>query len=149
MRVPLFIAAIIFGIATTAVPSLAQTATASATANATASATASAAPIAGGSLLDVSVSELHFVAVGYRASKILGAPIYNDSKQRVGTVKDFVVTPNAYVSYIVVAVGGFLGLGQKDVAISVKRFKGLSGKIILPGATKQALDALPTFHFTK
>jgi sporulation protein YlmC with PRC-barrel domain len=137
MRIPLFVAAIIFAIAATVVPSLAQTST------------ASSAPVAGGSLLGVSVSELNFVAVGYRASKILGAPVYNDSKKRVGTVKDFVVTPKAYVSYIIVAVGGFLGLGQKDVAIPAKQFRGLSGKVILPGATKQALEALPAFHFSR
>jgi sporulation protein YlmC with PRC-barrel domain len=51
-------------------------------------------------VLGVSVSDSNFVAVGYRASRILGAPVYTNDKKRVGTVKDFVVTPNAYVSYL-------------------------------------------------
>ncbi len=137
MRITGFLATLVFGFAMVAAPSFAQTTT------------ATKAPVAGGSVLGVSVTELNFVAVGYRASKLLGAPVYSDAKTKIGTVKDFVVTPNAYVSYVIVAVGGFLGLGQKDVAVPENKFKGLNGKVTLPGATKQELESLPAFHFAK
>jgi len=132
-----FLAAIVFCAATAAAPLFAQTTS------------APSVPVAGGSTLGVSVSELRMVAVGYRASKLLGASVYNGDKKKIGTVKDFVVTPDAYVSYVIVAVGGFLGLGQKDVAVPEKSFKGLNGRIVLPGATAKQLEALPAFHFSR
>jgi sporulation protein YlmC with PRC-barrel domain len=137
MKLTAFLAAIVFGVATAAVPVFAQTTS------------APNLPVAGGSTLGVSVSELRMVAVGYRASKLLGASVYNDEKKKIGTVKDFVVTPDAYVSYVIVAVGGFLGLGQKDVAVPEKSFKGLNGRIVLPGATAKQLEAFPAFHFAR
>ncbi|MGZ3499574.1 MAG: PRC-barrel domain-containing protein [Vulcanimicrobiaceae bacterium] len=108
-------------------------------------------PVAGLTPLGITVEEMHLVAIGYRASKIIGARVYNDQNQDIGKVVDFVVTPNEYVSFIIVSVGGFLGIiGGKDVAIPAKRFKGLgTGKIILPHATKQALEALPPFVFAQ
>jgi sporulation protein YlmC with PRC-barrel domain len=108
-----------------------------------------AAQVAGSANLGVSVQEYKLVAVGYRASKIIGAPVYNDQKQQVGKVADFVVTPDAFVSYVIVSVGGFLGMGAKDVAVPAKRFQGFENKLILPGATKQSLEQLPAFKFAR
>jgi sporulation protein YlmC with PRC-barrel domain len=109
----------------------------------------SQAPIAGVAPLRITVQEQALVAVGYRASKLLGAPVYNDKNQKVGTIADLVITPKQYVSFVIVAVGGFLGIGAKDVAINANRFRGLNSKIILPGATKDALTKLPRFVFAQ
>ncbi|HZZ64106.1 MAG TPA: PRC-barrel domain-containing protein [Candidatus Baltobacteraceae bacterium] len=104
-------------------------------------------PVAGVAPLTVTVAEMHLVALGYRATKIIGSSVTNDKNQNIGKVVDFVVTPTDYVSFIIVNVGAFLGIiGGKNVAVPAKRFKGLgTGKIVLPGATKQALQALPPF----
>lgn len=108
-------------------------------------------PVAGVSPLAVTVAEMHLVAVGYRASKILGSKVYNDSNQDIGKVVDFVVTPKEYVSFVIINVGAFLGIvGGKNVAIPARRFSGLgTGKIVLPGASQQALQSLPPFQFTQ
>jgi hypothetical protein len=44
---------------------------------------------------------------------------------------------------------GFLGVGAHDVAIPVSAFKPQAGKIVLPGATKDALKATPKFEYAK
>lgn len=108
-------------------------------------------PVAGVSPLAVSVAEMHLVAIGYRAKKILGSEVYNDRNQDIGKVVDFVVTPKEYVSFIIINVGAFLGIiGGKNVAIPARRFSGLgAGKVVLPGASQQALKALPPFQFTQ
>ena len=108
-------------------------------------------PVAGVSPLAVSVAEMHLVAVGYRATKIIGSEVYNDRNQDIGKVVDFVVTPKEYVSFVIVNVGAFLGIiGGKNVAIPARRFNGLgTGKIVLPGASQQALQGLPPFQFTQ
>ena len=85
--------------------------------------------------------------MGHRASKVIGAPVYNEQDERVGTVDDLIITPDRSLSYAVVSVGGFLGLGKRLVAIPVEQLRDEKGKFILPGATKEALKALPEFQY--
>src|SRR5262249_6458671 len=53
------------------------------------------------------------------------------------------------VSYAIVGVGGFLGMLKHDVAVPVSQFKEEGGKIVLPGATKEALKAAPEVEYAK
>ncbi len=59
------------------------------------------------------------------------------------------MTPSRSLSYAIVGVGGFLGLGEHNVAVPVSMFKQQMGKITLPGATKDALKAAPKFEYAK
>ena len=47
----------------------------------------------------------------------------------------------------IVNVGGFLGLAKHDVAIPVSQLKLIDKKLVLPGATKDALKASPEFQY--
>ncbi len=105
------------------------------------------AQVVGHSTLGVSMASLQLVARGYRASKLIGASVYDSSRHKIGNVSDLVITPNKTVSFAIVGVGGFLGVGQKDVAIPINKFSGLV-PMTLPGATKQALKNLPAFHYS-
>ena len=90
------------------------------------------------------------VAVGWSAKKkIMGKAVYNDNNQKIGVIDDLIVTPDRSLSYAIIGVGGFLGVGKHDVAIPVNQFKGEGDKIVLPGATKDALKALPKFEYAK
>ena len=100
--------------------------------------------------MGVSVEELKAVAVGWSAKKqILGKPVYNGTNQKIGVVDDVIVTPDRSVSYAIIGAGGFLGLRKHDVAIPVAQFKADGGKFILPGATKDALKAMPKFEYAR
>src|SRR6516164_501054 len=108
------------------------------------------AQVAGSSTLGVTSEEIKVVYDGWSAKKkILGKSVYNDNKQKIGTVEDLIITPDRAISYAIIGVGGFLGVGKHDVAIPVNQFKGDQGRIILPGATKDALKAMPTFEYAK
>ena len=112
--------------------------------------TAMAQPVAGTAVLGVSVSEVQAVATGWSLKKsILGKSVYNDENKIVGKIDDVIVAPDKAVSYAIVGVGGFLGVGKHDVAIPVSQFKVEAKKIMLPGATKDALKALPKFEYAK
>jgi len=54
------------------------------------------------------------------ATKIIGAPVY-DSKatdaNKLGDINDLVLDQNGQVAAVVLGVGGFLGLGEKNVAV--------------------------------
>jgi sporulation protein YlmC with PRC-barrel domain len=108
------------------------------------------AQVAGSSTLGVTTEEMKVVMVGWSAKKkILGKSVYNDSKQKIGTIDDLIITPDRAISYAIVGVGGFLGMGKRDVAVPVNQFKADQDRIILPGATKDALKALPKFEYAK
>jgi hypothetical protein len=42
-----------------------------------------------------------------------------------------------------------LGIDKHDVAIPANQFKMQDGKIVLPGATKNAIKAMPEFKYAK
>ena len=108
------------------------------------------AQVAGSTTLGVSVEELKAVAIGWSAKKkILGKAVYNDKNEKIGAIDDLIITPDKSVSYAIIGAGGFLGMGKHDVAIPVGQFKEDMGKIVLAGATKDALKAMPKFVYAK
>jgi sporulation protein YlmC with PRC-barrel domain len=110
----------------------------------------SVAQTAGSSVVSVSVSEVKEIAKGWSAKKqILGKDVYNDAGDKIGDVNDLIVTPSRSLSYAIVGVGGFLGIGEHNVAVPVSKFQQQMGKIVLKGATKDALKAAPEFKYAK
>ena len=106
------------------------------------------ADVAGSSLLGVSVIELRDVAEGWSARRqVLGQPVYNDKAEMIGRVDDIIISPSKAVSYAIVGVGGFLQLGSHDVAIPVNQFTQQNDKLVLAGATADALRAMPAFEY--
>ena len=113
-----------------------------------AGAAGSAAQTAGSTL--ISTEQLREVATGWSAKKqILGKDVYNDAGEKIGDINDLIVAPSRAVSYAIVGVGGFLGMGEHNVAVPVSKFKQQMGKIVLSGATKEALKAAPKFEYAK
>ncbi len=87
------------------------------------------------------------VATGFRASKVIGATVVNSSDQTVGTIDDLIVTPNETVPFAVLSVGGFLGMGTKYVVVPYSSLQVRNKQMVLPGATKDSLEALPAFKY--
>jgi sporulation protein YlmC with PRC-barrel domain len=109
---------------------------------------ASLAQVAGQTPLGVAVAELSIVAAGWSAKRqILGQTVYNDKDEKVGSVDDIIVAPDKAVSYAIVGAGGFLNVGKHDVAIPVNQFQIAGGKLVLAGATKDVLKAMPPFEY--
>ncbi|MBS0223204.1 MAG: PRC-barrel domain-containing protein [Proteobacteria bacterium] len=87
------------------------------------------------------------VAKGYRTSKIVGEPVINDAHETVGKVDDMIVSTDGTASFVILSVGGFLGVGSKLVALPYTALKVEGNKLTMPGATKEALKALPEFKY--
>jgi sporulation protein YlmC with PRC-barrel domain len=108
------------------------------------------AQVAGSTTIGVAVEELRAVAVGWSARKqILGRVVYNEKNEKVGVIDDIIVTPERAVSYVIVGAGGFIGVGRHDVAIPVEHLQQRDGKLVLQGATKEAIKALPKFEYAR
>ena len=88
------------------------------------------------------------ITLGWSAKRqILGQAVYNDNNERVGSVDDIIVTGDKAVSYAIVNAGGFLAVAKHDVAVPVSAFKLTDDKLVLPGATREALRAAPQFDY--
>jgi len=87
------------------------------------------------------------LATGYRTSKVVGSTVVNEAKETVGTIDDLIVTPTEKVPFAVLSVGGFLGMGTKYVVVPFSSLQVKDKQMVLPGATKDSLKALPEFKY--
>ena len=87
------------------------------------------------------------VSTGYRASKVIGSSVVNEANDTVGKVDDIIIGQDGKTPYVVLSVGGFLGMGDKLVVLPYEQLKTMEGKILMPGATKDALKDLPKFKY--
>jgi len=88
---------------------------------------------------------------GYLATKLIGENVYNgtgDDAVNIGDVNDLVIAKDGKVEALVVGVGGFLGIGERDVAVEFPQLswaeKNGDRWLVYP-ATKEQLEALPAF----
>jgi hypothetical protein len=88
------------------------------------------------------------LATGYRTSKVVGSSVVNEANETVGTIDDLIVTPGEKVPFAVLSVGGFLGMGTKYVVVPYSALQVRDKKMVLPGATKESLKALPEFKYS-
>lgn len=106
------------------------------------------AQVAGSTLLGVSYGELRSVTNGWSVKRqILGHPVYNNTNEQIGAVEDIIVTKDKSVSYAIINAGGFLAVAKHNVAIPVSQFQLDGEKLVLPGATRDALKAAPVFEY--
>ena len=90
-------------------------------------------------------------ADGYLATKLIGETVYNgtgDDAENIGDVNDLVIDADGNVQAVVVGVGGFLGLGEKNVALEFDAIEWAEkdgDRWIVVNSTADALKALPDF----
>ena len=86
------------------------------------------------------------VARGYRAEGLKIKPVVNDKNETIGRISDFIFGKDGNI-YVVLAVGDFTVVGGHLVAIPFRSLKldDPNGDIVLPGASRAALEKLPVF----
>ena|ERR1700761_6262680 len=82
-----------------------------------------------------------------RASKLIGSSVYNDQKQSVGSIDELLMDNHHNVTSAVLSVGGFLGVGSKLVKVPYKNLHVANNTVILPGASKDELQKMPSYEF--
>lgn len=83
---------------------------------------------------------------------LIGATVRNDKREAVGKIEDVYVDNNGAIKTVVVAVGGFLGVGAKDVAVKWSDLKlSRDGKsiVIMTSWTKESLKAMPDYKYER
>jgi hypothetical protein len=79
------------------------------------------------------------------ASKVIGSPVCNESRDAIGMIDDLIVSPKDNLTYAILSVGGFPGLGTHLIAVPFARLQVVGTQMRLPGATRDSLKALPEF----
>ena len=97
---------------------------------------------------DVVVVDVVAVAQGLRSGDLKGKPVLNEKNERIGTIDDLIIGKDR-VLFGILQVGGFLGIGSHFVAVPYQSLKidEAPTKIVLPGASKEALKNLPEFKY--
>ena len=59
----------------------------------------------------------------WRASKLMGLDVYNEANEKLGDINELILDKNGKVNAVVIGVGGFLGMGEHDIAVSMDKLK--------------------------
>jgi sporulation protein YlmC with PRC-barrel domain len=86
------------------------------------------------------------------AGNVWNKRVYNAAGQGIGDVKDLLINHDGKVAAIVIGVGGFLGLGEKNVAVSfdfLQKNGSIGSDRIVLNMDEQALRGAPDFQRIK
>lgn len=75
----------------------------------------------------------------WRTSKVVGLNVYNETNESLGSISDLLTDKDGKIVAAVIGVGGFLGVGERYVAIPFEKVKFVNE----PVKTNTALNAAP------
>jgi sporulation protein YlmC with PRC-barrel domain len=59
----------------------------------------------------------------WRSSKLVGMNVYNNNNDDIGDINEIIVGKDGRIQAVVIGVGGFLGMGEHDVAVPFNQVK--------------------------
>jgi sporulation protein YlmC with PRC-barrel domain len=77
----------------------------------------------------------------WRASKLVGVKVYNDANETVGDINEVILDRSGKVANVILAVGGFLGMGEHYVAVGFDKLKWVDQPVISTIASTTAVPA--------
>lgn len=103
----------------------------------------------------------------WRMTKLMGLDVYNDGNEKIGDINEVLIDNTGDVKSVVIGVGGFLDMGERNVAVPMEQLKfsetALNGSSTTGSSatsqndwapdhatmstTKEQLKAMPEFEF--
>jgi len=59
----------------------------------------------------------------WQASKLIHMNVYNAQNEKIGDIKELMLDKSGKVNAVAIGVGGFLGMGERDVAVKFDQLK--------------------------
>ncbi len=59
----------------------------------------------------------------WQASKLIHMNVYNGQNEKIGDIKELMLDKTGKIDVVAIAVGGFLGIGEHDVAVKFDQLK--------------------------
>ncbi|MFN4141584.1 MAG: PRC-barrel domain-containing protein [Aestuariivirga sp.] len=82
------------------------------------------------------------------ANDYIGKTVYDQAGNNIGEVNDLIVSGDGNIEAVILGVGGFLGIGEKDVAVNtaaIQMVQDGDNQRLVVQATKEALESAPTY----
>ena len=76
--------------------------------------------------------------------------VYDTRESKIGDVKDLLLDQSGKINSVIIGVGGFLGMGEKNIAVpfsSLKVAEKNGDRYLVMETTKQALETAPGYSF--
>lgn len=80
--------------------------------------------------------------------QIVGKELYGAENKRIGKIQDVVQTEQGDVDAVVLDVGGFLGIGAKQIAVPVYEVQ-TEGDRLVTDLTQKEVEKLPEYQKTE
>jgi uncharacterized protein involved in copper resistance len=83
-------------------------------------------------------------------SKLMGTPVRNSADENLGDINDVLVDNSGKPAVAIIGVGGFLGIGEKNVGVPFESLEFVTAnkkRVARLDITKQALQSAPTFVY--
>ena len=77
--------------------------------------------------------------------EVVGMSLYGANDEEIGEIEDIVMSQDGKVEAVVVEVGGFLGIGQKRVAIPADQLQLEQDRVVAQTLTEQQVKEFPEF----
>src|SRR6202023_758562 len=90
--------------------------------------------------------------VGTTVTNFYKQPVYDPADNKIGDVDDVLIDKEGKVTAMIIAVGGFLGMGEKDVGgpfSSIRSSEKNNKWYLVLNTTKEALKSAPGFTYDK
>lgn len=71
----------------------------------------------------------------WRASKLMGLNVYNEANEKLGDINELILDKDGKVNAVVIGVGGFLGMGEHDIAVTIDKLKFVEEPVRTSSAT--------------
>lgn len=86
------------------------------------------------------------------ATSFIGGTVYTAANENIGDINDMVFDNKGMIKAVIVGVGGFLGLGEKDVALPLEKIKISKDENnnvkLTVAASREELENAPAFDKT-
>ena len=73
----------------------------------------------------------------WRSSKLIGLNVYNDQDEKLGAISEILLEKSGKVDFVVIGVGGFLGIGQHDIMVEMSKLKFVDEPVRISTTTAQ------------
>lgn len=87
------------------------------------------------------------IPYNFAAGKLMGQQVTNSQGEQIGSVEDVIVDDQGKVSHAVLGVGGFLGVGQRQVAVPFAELQVQGDSVVYASGDKQQLSEMPQFQY--
>ena len=80
----------------------------------------------------------------WRASKLIGLNVYNDQNEKLGDINEVLLDQSGKVNGVVIGVGGFLGMGQREILVTMNKLKFVNEPVRTAATTTTTRPATTT-----